>query len=285
MSQRLSDPLPRRPYGSGANVKESGSNPSIAARAVRVLFAPSVALMGGLPFLWKFALTGLLLGVPLLFVLFHYVVELHDRIEFSAREVKGLRLLHPARDLMFQIASSRQSARPTAEGELPSQPARGPWLDQLEATTDQMLAAEHLLKTSEHILGALQTFRDDLRLAREQWKAFDSPDSDDVRLVLIRKVQALILVIGNNSNLILDPDLDTYYLMDHTVLKLPERLTILTELSNRLDHDRSRGTELASEDHEELVQVTELLRANCLESRQGIQFALDNNPAGNLRQL
>ena len=184
---------------------------------------------------------------------------------------------------MRQIASARPPESHLSEHNRPSTTVRVPWLDQLEATTDAMSTVEYELPPLEQIPRALKSFRDDLRLAREQLNASESPD--DVRLALIRKVQTLIVIIGNHSNLILDPDLDTYYLMDQTILKLPERLTVLTELGVRLDHAHSHGDLLTQENQYELLQATEYLRKNALESRQGLQFAFDNNPTGNLKPI
>jgi hypothetical protein len=39
----------------------------------------------------------------------------------------------------------------------------------------------------------------------------------------------LLTVVGNQSNLILDPDLDSYYVMSLTVLRFPELLQVLFE--------------------------------------------------------
>ncbi len=262
-------------------MKASASKSSIANRAVRAFFTPSVQLMGRLSFLWKFVVTGVLFLAPLSLVLFHFVVGLTGQIEFSLREVDGVRLLNYSQDLMRHIAPSQQPFDNLSEAKLPSQPTRVPWLDRLDATADAMSNVEYELQPSDQIPHALRSFRDDLRLAREQLNAGESPD--EVRLALSRKVQGLIVVIGNHSNLILDPDLDTYYLMDQTVLKLPERLTVLTALGIRLESAHSLGNLLTQENQYELLQATEYLRKNSGESRHGIQFAFDNNPSGNLR--
>ncbi len=264
-------------------MKDSVSETPIAKCADWAFFAPSVRLMGRISFFWKFVVTGVLFLAPLLFVLFHYVAGLTSQIEFSRREVDGARLLSHAQDLMRHVASARRTDRTLGEDELPLQPGRLTWFDRLEATADAMLAIEFELPPSDQIPRALQSFRDDLRLAREQLNAAESPD--DVRLALIHKLQKLIVIIGNHSNLILDPDLDTYYLMDQTVLKLPERLAVLTKLDVQLNRAHARGNGLTQTERYELLQATEYLRKNVLESRQGIQFAVDNNPTGNLRPI
>jgi diguanylate cyclase (GGDEF)-like protein/PAS domain S-box-containing protein len=44
---------------------------------------------------------------------------------------------------------------------------------------------------------------------------------------LLEQARQLLTVVGNQSNLILDPDLDSYYVMSLTVLRLPELLQVL----------------------------------------------------------
>lgn len=52
-------------------------------------------------------------------------------------------------------------------------------------------------------------------------------------LPLADQIIALIGVVGDQSTLILDPDLDTYYLMDVTVIRLPAILVSAGRLSDR----------------------------------------------------
>ena len=40
--------------------------------------------------------------------------------------------------------------------------------------------------------------------------------------LLLADIRSLMAHVGDTSNLILDPDLDTYYLMDAVLLKLPD---------------------------------------------------------------
>ncbi len=57
-----------------------------------------------------------------------------------------------------------------------------------------------------------------------EWQALKSHRGEDpaAHLHLISDVRTMITHAGDSSNLILDPDLDSYYLMDATLLALPE---------------------------------------------------------------
>lgn len=63
---------------------------------------------------------------------------------------------------------------------------------------------------------------------------------------LIDDVRAMITHAGDNSNLILDPDLDTYYLMDVTLLTLPEMQDRLASARTYVEEILSSGTDLSA---------------------------------------
>src|SRR5690606_5080747 len=52
----------------------------------------------------------------------------------------------------------------------------------------------------------------------------DAPALTGLRSQLLSDGRALLTTVGNQSNLILDPDLDSYYAMSLVVLRFPELL-------------------------------------------------------------
>ncbi len=55
-----------------------------------------------------------------------------------------------------------------------------------------------------------------------RWKEAQGSDAPQKQAEFIRSVRTMITHAGDTSNLILDPDLDSYYLMDATLLALPQ---------------------------------------------------------------
>jgi len=49
---------------------------------------------------------------------------------------------------------------------------------------------------------------------------------------MLGQARDLLTIVGNQSNLILDPDLDSYYVMSLTLLRLPELLQVLLDTHN-----------------------------------------------------
>jgi methyl-accepting chemotaxis protein len=55
-------------------------------------------------------------------------------------------------------------------------------------------------------------------------------------------IRALIVQVGDKSNLILDPDLDSYYVMDLVLLKVPDLMDRVTEVAQYArDHQQATG--------------------------------------------
>ena len=57
----------------------------------------------------------------------------------------------------------------------------------------------------------------------------EAADTDELHEQLIVEIRDLRTYVGNTSNLILDPVLDSYYLMDATLLKLPQGQDLLAQ--------------------------------------------------------
>ena len=77
------------------------------------------------------------------------------------------------------------------------------------------------------------------QLADDFAKRLESPEIADMKYAM-RSGQALITGIGNQSNLILDPDLDSYYTMSLVVLRFPELFQLLESIrSKTVEKDRA----------------------------------------------
>ncbi len=191
---------------------------------MKTVFAPAVKLLNRLTYPRKFGLIGLLFALPLGLVTFFLVKELNDRIAFSAKEQLGNEYLRPVQ----QFASDLRDHRGLT------------W-----ARADQQNAAEELRRIEEQLQRDVQeidkvdrklgeTLRTTPRWTaiREEWRSLPGSaktaapiDPTNRHTVLIADLLALMSQVGDRSNLILDPDLDSYYLMDLTVNRLP----LLTE--------------------------------------------------------
>jgi methyl-accepting chemotaxis protein len=175
--------------------------------------------MDRLTFAWKFTVIALVLLVPLGYVTWSYLGVQQANTDFSAKERVGVRYIIPATGVVADIAAARSAAVRLA-GDAPG--ARADFdaaVQQLEESMATLAAADardgaELETTKLHDALAAD-------VAKLSTQNFDAPSKAyDAWNVQSAAALALVLQAGNISNLILDPDLDTFYLMDSHVIRL-----------------------------------------------------------------
>ncbi|TVM36442.1 hypothetical protein DQK91_00515 [Oceanidesulfovibrio marinus] len=168
----------------------------------------------------KLAIMSIFFFLPIAVLLYLMVAGIQYDIRFSTLEVYGNTYQRPLEKLLADVQNHRFYKVTEANKSLGD-------LEQSIATSLQELQAIHdaigvdLQFTPE---GLDKRGRGGLvpeRLA-ERWDAAKSAGDISAYDTVIADVQEMITHAGDTSNLILDPDLDSYYLMDMTLLALPQ---------------------------------------------------------------
>ncbi|MBX9976850.1 MAG: hypothetical protein K2X98_01195, partial [Alphaproteobacteria bacterium] len=105
-------------------------------------------------------------------------------------------------------------------------------------------------------------------------KAFDKP-SLSLTTEAIQSISGLMGIIGNESGLVLDPDLDSFYVMDTTVVQIPNILEALSKIM-------ALHGQVTSEAQKERVLATGRLISALENSEKNYDFATKNNPSGSV---
>jgi methyl-accepting chemotaxis protein len=179
--------------------------------------APGSRVVGRLSYAKKFLLIGLVMVVPLVWVVKSYLGVQSQGSSFAAKEQVGVVYLRPATNLLAQVVRLRTLAVQTAAGQADSSQLAGA-RSQIEAAIRQVGAAQ----------GAGQTLA-----LNGQWSALrrqiqgvvSAPLTTAAKAFagysgLTTGIESLIANDGNNSNMILDPGDDSYYLMDAVLNRL-----------------------------------------------------------------
>src|SRR5262249_36963712 len=101
-------------------------------------------------------------------------------------------------------------------------------------------------------------------------------------LSALRRGQALASRIGDDTNLALDPDLDTYYLQGIVVRRLPTFLARLAELQDFFATSLTSGEPSAVRDVR-LSALVGLLRSTAMELKENLEAAYRGNGDGRLK--
>jgi signal transduction histidine kinase/CheY-like chemotaxis protein/HAMP domain-containing protein len=168
------------------------------------LFSPAVRLMNALKSAVKFGLIGALTLLAIGILVFQLIANNAQTIEFSAREVIGVDYLAP-------LSTLREATQHLALDPSPAQRER------VRLALEAVDAADRKFGAALALAGAWQALR-----PRVMNLLAAAPLPDAAGMVTLDDALAtLVIEVSDNSNLTLDPDIDTYYLMDTVATKLP----------------------------------------------------------------
>lgn len=177
-------------------------------------------LIGRLSVSRKLLLIYLLDLSAVIFITSILIEEKFIAIDFARKEMVGSAYIANVRDALFGIVHSHDGQ---PAGDFRAMESRLETLDDRYAGDVASRAAADDFRQALLALGAMSPGSDANRLHHQAFKAG----------------RKLVSRIGDQSNLILDPDLDSYYTMSLTLLRFPEVLDLLLHLpdSGRDDAD------------------------------------------------
>lgn len=252
------------------------------------LFRPAIALMNHLKYPQKFFLISLLFVLPLALVMNLLLSEINSRIDFTQKEIYGNTYLRPLNQLWRniprrQLLLQRQFYKDTQNFGQLSQ-SQSPELLELQNKIEQEF--ENLADIDRH-LGRVVKTGEKLQDIKFSWQSLlDSQEFLEFRNHdrLIEQIDRFHIYIVDFSNLILDPDLDTYYLMDTIANKLPEMQKLLYKIM-QTEMEVGFKKAITNEQKQLLTSLISLLHNynNAIESN--LERAFNNNPRNNLRDF
>ena len=174
------------------------------------------------------------LSIPIVILLYLFVQETNVNINFGQKEIYGDDYLKTTRkifDNVTQLSSSivrnRKYNLDSKENISTIQDKITADLKELEAVQKKYTGTFEFKNSSDKV----NSFVNKWKLVHDQAFKGSVEDETDRYNSIIAELRNLIVYVGNESNLILDPDLDTYYLMDFTLLKHPS----ISDLVYRLE--------------------------------------------------
>lgn len=186
----------------------------------------------------KLWLLGFAYLVPFVILSYHFIQSVSANIDFAIWEKKGDDYQTALEDLLHQVGQRRVAAAFRAGGD----PAAEAQIKSLDAAIS--VSWDKLLRVNTELGGDLKFDDENLKkrgrdqsrpdLVAARWKTFVASSvadqSDDAHSKFIADIRTMITHAGDMSNLILDPDLDSYYLMDVTLAALPQTQDRITQL-------------------------------------------------------
>lgn len=175
-------------------------------------------------------------AVPTTILLYYVVSSQNTTIAFSQKEIYGVEVIEKAfpvyeyvyQHLHMQIEAKRN---PALQSEIPGiQKNIDRALHQLAMISQKYEQELSLTPDALKFLGFPEYESGSIKAAWEKLRASNGKTAEEVignHQQLLMIMQGYIAYVGDRSNLILDPELHTFYLMDASVVTLPKLLQVL----------------------------------------------------------
>ncbi|MEG3980930.1 PP2C family protein-serine/threonine phosphatase [Microcoleus sp. T3B2] len=242
-----------------------------------------IHLMNRLSYPQKFILIGFLFAIPLTLVMYLLISEINSRVDFAQKEIYGNQYLRPLRQLREYIPKLQLLNYQPLNTNLSLPDTRADLEAKMDANFQSLANTDRQLG---NILMSREKFNkiyhdwQNFKLRRRQWSL---ETYDFVYQRLAADINRLSDRVGDTSNLILDPDLDTYYLMDATLLKIPEIQKLLSEI-RLISQKNSLRSYATPKERAKLITLAGKLRELNQDLAINMEVGASNNPHGNLRQ-
>jgi PAS domain S-box-containing protein len=231
----------------------------------------------------KLTLIGVFFLIPDSVMLYLFITGINANIQFARLEKLGNEYQRPLEDLLELLPQHRLLSETTAPAALPKVQA------QIEAAFAELERVDQRIGPALQFTdeGLAKRKREHYRVAivRKEWQelkrslaALPLETRRERHGHLVADVRTMITHSGDNSNLILDPDLDSYYLMDCTLLALPQNQDRLAD-TMAYAADVIRRGKLTAKDRQQLAIFATLLKDADLERvMSSMQVALTEDP-------
>ncbi|WP_018151997.1 methyl-accepting chemotaxis protein [Leeia oryzae] len=196
------------------------------------LFQPAVALFNRLGYSKKFTLFGLLMLVPIVILTLMLGGAMRENAAFANSERDGLRLVDKTIRLMEAVGQRRALATGVAMGEKKVYPGLLQQQDQLIAK--QLKALEEVETDLSDRLGTKADFQK-LKKALTSLPKPDGSDGTKNRENNAQTMEAIdhyLSAVGEKSKLILDPNVDSFYIADTIVNRIPGLIESVSEVGD-----------------------------------------------------
>lgn len=244
---------------------------------MKKIFSPVVVLLNRFKYSKKFALIGFIIILPFAATLYMLASEINVGIEFAQKERMGLEYNLPLRKLLENMQQHRGMAGGFLSGDASFKEQILSKQNQLDENIkavdamDQKYGAS--LKTSDK-WKMLKTKAQDLKA--RIW-SLNTQTSFNDHTTLIADILSIITFVSETSNLLFDPQIDSFYLMDAVTAKLPM-------LSEDLGQLRALGTGVGARkaitdaEKNKIIMQYALVKAAVDANNSGFEAAFRENP-------
>lgn len=204
----------------------------------------------------KITFIGVILAIPMIIQMFFLVINSGKDIDVAEKEIAGLEIIRPLSSVIEFVSLHKLHSVNAASG---SEASAAKLTGLVKSASTAFAALDSVFKEHSSYLSLEEedlkaVFKQDL-LPENLRKEFDkivektsianAGELESEHDKLLAGLFSLLKLTGDNSNLILDPELDTYYMMDIVVITMPEIIKLLSatgvEISKTIHSEDGAG--------------------------------------------
>lgn len=242
---------------------------------MRLFFAPIVALMDRLSFFKKFTLIFILFVIPLAASLNYLNKDLGKRVMQKEEQAAGIEYNAAVRALIKDVQQHRGMASSYLNGD--------------DSFKQKLVEKQAVLKQEEETINQLLEKHSETLSAAGEWKeiekgldalvgsmgSINASQSFARHSELVAMLLSLTEQVADHTNLMLQDDLEKYYLVDEVTLKLPR-------ISEAMGQGRALGSGIAAkgkmtpEEKEKFAELAQLMQSLKKDAEKGFLAARGN---------
>ena len=222
---------------------------------------PATAAMNRLSFAGKIGLIGFLFMFPIIGVTTVLFTKYNAEIETTRRERAGAAMAVPVRDLLQQLLSHRYNNRLFLLGKKENEARMNEFAAKIDRSIQGLDDFDKTYGARFDTAAAFAKLRSGWQTLRQASRSLSPLDSRAAHDDLIARAVAFMIAVADGSGLALDPDTDSYYLMDAAMLRMPALAANVAKLRLYAAEAAESGT-LADEAEIEIVVLDRLIEVD-----------------------
>jgi methyl-accepting chemotaxis protein len=207
----------------------------------------------------------------------------HDKnaaIEFAEKEIKGIEYLSAVKPLLAQLTEHRTNSNTfflnnNRDDDSVMQIGKkvSDTIKSIDSGVEARLSEE--FKTAEH----WEKIKADWETLQKQGLQQTAENNFSQHSELIEQVNELMVHVSDQSNLTLDPDVDSFYMMTVVSIRLPELIDHVNELRSVANRVAKAGTELDQQSKIQIAVLDQHINERFGETEHDLAAVFEKNPA------
>ena len=234
----------------------------------------------GLGFAGKMACLAILLLLPGIISLSMLNHDKNAAIEFAEKEIKGIEYLSAVKPLLAQLTEHRTNSNTfflnnNRDNDSVMQIGKkvSDTIKSIDSGVEALLNEE--FKTAEH----WEKIKADWETLQKQGLQQTAETNFSQHSELIEQVNELMVHVSDQSNLTLDPEVDSFYMMTVVSIRLPELIDHVNELRSVANRVAKAGTELDQQSKIQIAVLDQHINERFGETEHDLAAIFEKNPA------